>query len=109
MKSTQLTVHFDQANLRVVFGSGTGHVAWELVYFAWTSWDKRPPATPEAALAEERRLLGVYHAELMKRRPGLDYSLVRLRTRWFGSHGLVGSLLNGNTCMTSLIHYWAQS
>ena len=80
---------------------GKGHVAWELVYLANTSFDRQRPAgmTPEAALAEERRLLGLYHAELLRCKPELaEYSLEKLldEVKMVWASYLIAMLLDEN-------------
>ena len=61
-----------------------GHVAWELVYFLFSSIDNsrnasEATATPQLLHEEEMRLLAVYHADLMQVSPAAaGYTLEQL-------------------------------
>ena len=60
---------------------GSGHCAWELAYFMMTTVERSSSAPAEEVLAEEDRLLALYHAELIRKNPsiGEGYSLGRLQ------------------------------
>ena len=56
---------------------GTGHVAWEVVYFLREGWARKAP--PFSAIdAEEEAQLRLYHEALLAARPDVGYSLEQL-------------------------------